>query len=178
MDETKVILVDENDIQTGVTGKLEAHEKALLHRAVSVFIVNSNGEWILQRRAFDKYHSNGLWTNTCCTHPHPGESVFDAARRRLREEMGIVTNVTWLFSFIYREKLDNDLTEHELDHVFLGISDSEPLINTTEVEDWEKISFAGLHDDITKNPDKYTYWFRAIYEKVNKHIVMIQNDMK
>lgn len=178
MDDTKVILVDENDIQTGVAEKLEAHEKALLHRAVSVFVVNSGGEWILQRRAFDKYHSNGLWTNTCCTHPHPGESVFDAARRRLREEMGIETNVTWLFSFIYKERLDNDLTEHELDHVFLGITDSEPLINTSEVEEWEKISYPELHDDITQNPDKYTYWFRAVYEKVNKHIVKIQNDLK
>lgn len=175
MGETKVILVDENDIQTGVTEKLEAHEKALLHRAVSVFIVNSAGDWILQRRAFDKYHSNGLWTNTCCTHPHPGESVFDAAKRRLREEMGIVCNVTWLFSFIYREKLDNDLTEHELDHVFLGITDNEPVINTSEVEEWEKISYPDLQNDITQNPDKYTYWFRAIYEKVNKHINKIQN---
>jgi isopentenyl-diphosphate delta-isomerase len=178
MDKTKVILVDENDIQTGVTGKMEAHEKALLHRAVSVFIINSKGEWILQRRAFDKYHSNGLWTNTCCTHPHPGESVFDAAKRRLREEMGISCNVTWLFSFIYKEKLDNELTEHEFDHVFLGITDSEPVINISEVEEWEKISYPDLHNDIIKNPERYTYWFREIYERVNKHINKIQNDSK
>jgi len=178
MEVTKVILVDENDIQTGVSGKLEAHERALLHRAVSVFIINSRGEWILQRRAFDKYHSNGLWTNTCCTHPHPGESVFDAARRRLKEEMGIVCCVTWLFSFIYKEKLDNELTEHELDHVFLGITDSEPVINTAEVEEWEKISFDDINADVKENPDKYTYWFRAIYEKVNKHIIKFQNDSK
>ena len=178
MDETKVILVDENDIQTGVTGKMEAHEKALLHRAVSVFIIDSKGDWILQRRAFDKYHSNGLWTNTCCTHPHPGESVFDAARRRLREEMGINCNVTWLFSFIYKEKLDNELTEHEFDHVFLGVTDSEPLINTSEVEEWEKISYPDMHNDIIQNPDKYTFWFREIYERVNKHINKFLNDSK
>jgi len=178
MDETKVILVDENDIQTGLSGKMEAHEKALLHRAVSVFIINSKGEWILQRRAFDKYHSNGLWTNTCCTHPHPGESVFDAARRRLSEEMGISCNVTWLFSFIYREKLDNELTEHEFDHVFLGVTDNEPVINISEVEEWEKISYPDLHSDIIQNPDKYTYWFREVYERVNNHIRKIQNDSK
>ncbi|MBK9388738.1 MAG: isopentenyl-diphosphate Delta-isomerase [Bacteroidetes bacterium] len=178
MEETKVILVDENDIQTGIAGKLEAHEKALLHRAVSVFIINSKGEWILQRRAFDKYHSNGLWTNTCCTHPHPGESVFDAAKRRLKEEMGIVCNVTWLFSFIYKEKLDNELTEHELDHVFLGITDSDPMINTAEVEEWERISFTDIQNDLKQNPDRYTYWFREIYEKVNKYITKIQNDQK
>ena len=178
MEEQKVILVDENDIQTGVTGKLEAHRKALLHRAVSVFIVNSGGEWILQRRALDKYHSNGLWTNTCCTHPHPGESVFDAAKRRLREEMGITCNVTWLFSFIYREKLENELFEHELDHVFLGITDTEPVINTSEVEDWKRISFTDIHNDIKQNQQNYTYWFRELYEKVNSHILRIQNDTK
>ncbi|HAM11710.1 MAG: isopentenyl-diphosphate delta-isomerase [Bacteroidetes bacterium GWE2_41_25] len=169
-EEIKVILVDENDIQTGMAGKLEAHEQGLLHRAVSVFIVNSRGDWILQRRALDKYHSNGLWTNTCCTHPQKGESVFDAAKRRLMEEMGIRCNVTWLFSFIYKEKFDNDLTEHELDHVFLGITEEEPVINTTEVEEWKKIPYSDLHNDIVQNPDKYTYWFRAIYEKVNNHI--------
>jgi isopentenyl-diphosphate Delta-isomerase len=175
MEEKKVILVDENDIQTGVSEKVEAHKKALLHRAVSVFIINTEGEWILQRRAFSKYHSNGLWTNTCCTHPHPGESVFDAARRRLTEEMGITCNVTWLFSFIYKEKLENELFEHELDHVFFGITNKEPVINTSEVEDWESISFSDIHNDVEQNPDNYTYWFREIYEKVNRHIVKIQN---
>lgn len=176
MDEPKVILVDENDIQTGLAEKLEAHEKALLHRAVSVFVINSSGEWVLQRRAFDKYHSNGLWTNTCCTHPHPGESVFDAARRRLREEMGFICNVTWLFPYIYREKLDNDLTEHEFDHIFFGVTDSNPLINPSEVEEWKKIAFDDLQNDIKLNPEKYTFWFREIYEKVNQYIRKIQAD--
>ncbi len=170
MDETKVILVDENDIQTGISGKLEAHEKALLHRAVSVFIINKQGEWLLQRRAFDKYHSNGLWTNACCTHPHPGESVFDAAKRRLKEEMGMACSVTWLFSFIYKEKLDNDLTEHELDHVFFGMTDDDPVINTEEVEEWKRMKYQEIEKEISEFPDKYTYWFKMIYQRVNRQI--------
>jgi isopentenyl-diphosphate delta-isomerase len=170
MKEPLVILVDQEDRQTGVAGKMEAHHKGLLHRAVSVFVINSGGEWILQRRALDKYHSNGLWTNTCCTHPYPGETTSDAAKRRLREEMGIECSLIDLFSFIYREKLDNELTEHELDHVFFGISDDTPDINTTEVEEWKKVSFGDLHKDIVKNPSGYTYWFKQIYEKVNESI--------
>ena len=170
MEETKVILVDQNDIQTGIAGKLEAHQKGLLHRAVSVFIVNSEGEWLIQKRAYNKYHSNGLWTNACCTHPLPGESVFGAAKRRLQEEMGIDCNVTWLFSFIYREKLDNELTEYELDHVFFGMSDNDPVINTSEVEAWKRNSFGEIQNDIKQNPGNYSFWFREIYEKVNKQI--------
>ena len=170
MEETKVILVDENDIQAGISGKLEAHEKALLHRAVSVFIINKQGEWLLQRRAFDKYHSNGLWTNACCTHPHPGESVFDAAKRRLKEEMGMACSVTWLFSFIYKEKLDNELTEHELDHVFFGMTDDDPVINTAEVEEWKRMNYQEIEKEISEFPDKYTYWFKMIYQRVNRQI--------
>lgn len=170
MTEPLVILVDENDNPKGVAGKMEAHKKALLHRAVSVFIINPEGKWILQRRALDKYHSNGLWTNTCCTHPNPGESSADAAHRRLREEMGLECELKELFAFSYIEKLDNELTEHEYDHVFFGITGSEPVINTEEVEDWEAVSFADLHDDILKNPDNYTSWFKMIYERVHSHI--------
>ena len=177
MKEPFVILVDENDNQTGVAGKMEAHHKGLLHRAVSVFVVNSRGEWILQRRAFDKYHSNGLWTNTCCTHPHPGETDIEAARRRLWEEMGIKCRLIELFSFIYREKLDNDLTEHELDHVFFGVTDEVPVINAIEVEEWEAVSFSDLHKDIIKNPENYTFWFKEIYEKVNLQILKTQNNL-
>lgn len=170
MTEQLVILVDENDNPLGVAGKMEAHKKALLHRAVSVFIINPEGKWILQRRAMDKYHSKGLWTNSCCTHPHPGELSIDAAHRRLREEMGLECDLKELFAFTYIEKLDNDLTEHEFDHVFLGITGMEPVINTEEVEEWEAVSFDDLHNDISKNPDDYTYWFKMIYEQVNSHI--------
>lgn len=171
MHEPLVILVDENDEQTGTAGKLFAHKKAQLHRAVSVFVINSRGEWLIQKRALDKYHSKGLWTNTCCTHPYPGESAAIAALRRLVEEMGMTCDLDYLFSFIYREKLDSKLTEHELDHVFLGRSDELPKINRKEVEDWKYISFDDLHNDILISRTAYTYWFREIYEKVNDHII-------
>lgn len=166
MDSSFVILVDENDRETGTMEKMEAHKTASLHRAISVFVLNSGGEWILQRRALDKYHSKGLWTNTCCTHPFPGESNLEAANRRLKEEMGISCDLKELFSFVYKGKLDNDLTEHEFDHVFAGISDEIPVINTTEVIEWKKVRFEDLHNDILKNPSNYTYWFKKIYEKV------------
>jgi isopentenyl-diphosphate delta-isomerase len=178
MNEPLVILVDKNDNQTGVAGKMEAHHKALLHRAVSVFIVNSKGEWILQRRAFDKYHSNGLWTNTCCTHPAPGETAIKAAERRLHEEMGIRCDLVELFTFIYKEKLDNELTEYELDHVFYGLTDDIPVINAGEVEEWEAVAFNDLHNDIIKNPGNYTYWFKEIYEKTNLFIMKAFSSLK
>ncbi len=171
MEETFVILVDENDAPIGLMEKIEAHKKALLHRAISVFIINSKGDWILQKRAYDKYHSKGLWTNTCCTHPLPGESELDSANRRLIEEMGIECKIKKLFSFIYKEKLDNELTEYEYDHVFIGISDNEPVINISEVVDWKSISFEELHLDIQLNPDNYTFWFKEIYQNVNSHIL-------
>lgn len=166
MQEPLVIIVDEHDQQTGTAGKLFAHEHALLHRAVSVFLINSKGEWLLQRRALDKYHSRGLWTNTCCTHPYPGESTADAASRRLYEEMGIKTDLRYLFSFIYKEKLDDTITEYEYDHVFTGTTDQEPVINTSEVHDWRYIKFEDLVNDVQSNENDYTYWFRKLYSRV------------
>ncbi len=171
MNETLVILVDINDNTLGLMEKIEAHRQGLLHRAISVFVFNSGGEWILQKRAHDKYHSKGLWTNTCCTHPLPDESVVEAAGRRLAEEMGLNCPLQEIFSFVYKEKLDNVLTEYEYDHVFIGITDSEPVINTSEVVEWKKISFAALHDDIISDPDNYTFWFKEIYERVNSHLI-------
>jgi isopentenyl-diphosphate Delta-isomerase len=167
MTEPNVILVDENDVQIGIAGKMEAHYKGILHRAVSVFIINSSSQWILQRRALNKYHSKGLWTNTCCSHPYPGETNIEAAGRRLMEEMGMQSKLKELFSFKYKQKLDNELTEHEFDHVFIGISDDDPIINTNEVFEWKKVSYNTLHEDILKNPNNYTYWFKEIYKKVN-----------
>lgn len=174
--ETLVVLVDENDNQTGLMEKLEAHRKALLHRAVSVFIMDSRGEWILQKRAQHKYHSKGLWTNTCCTHPLPGESEEESANRRLKEEMGIQCSLKKLFTFIYKEKMGGGLTEYEYDHVFFGISDNTPVINTDEVESWLKISFDNLHQSVMDQPDLYTYWFKKIYQKVNTHIMNDRNN--
>lgn len=173
---TLVVLVDENDNQTGLMEKLEAHRKAMLHRAVSVFIIDSRGEWILQKRAHHKYHSKGLWTNTCCTHPLPGETEEESASRRLMEEMGIQCSLKKLFTFIYKEKMGSGLTEYELDHVFFGISDNPPVINADEVESWLKIPFDKLHQSIIDQPDLYTYWFKEIYQKVNTHIMNDRNN--
>jgi isopentenyl-diphosphate Delta-isomerase len=169
-DETFVILVNTDDHEIGIMEKMEAHRKALLHRAISVFVFNRKGDWLLQRRAIDKYHSQGLWTNTCCSHPFPGESVKDAAKRRLLEEMGMVCDLDELFTFTYMEKLDEGLTEHEFDHVFFGTSDMFPDVNAEEVMEWKYISFIDLLEDITLHPLKYTIWFRLIFEKVNHFI--------
>ncbi len=164
----EVILVDTNDCQTGTMEKMEAHEKGLLHRAFSVFILNNSGRILLQRRASGKYHSPGLWTNTCCSHPRPGEPVEIAAVRRLQEEMGIKCSLKKLFTFIYRAEFDNGLTEHELDHVFAGISDSIPVLNTEEADDYEYVDPDYLSKDIEKFPGKYTIWFRIAYPGVKQ----------
>ena len=166
----EVILVNSKDEEVGVMEKMEAHEKALLHRAVSVFILNSKGEWLLQRRAFEKYHSGGLWTNTCCTHPKPNEKANVAAQRRLMEEMGMHVGISKVFDFIYKENLDNDLVEHELDHVFVGKTDNFPEINKDEVSEWKYIRFEDLDNDVKLNPENYTVWFRKIYRDVNSKI--------
>jgi len=165
-------------MEKGIMEKMEAHHKAILHRAISVFICNSNGEWLLHRRSIEKYHSSGLWTNASCTHPYPGETNQDAANRRLMEEMGMKCELAELFSFIYKEKLDNELTEHEFDHVFLGITDEKPVINTNEVMDWKYMAYNDLKEDIEKNPADYTVWFKKIVGKVNSHIINSKNMLK
>tara|TARA_Y100000816_G_scaffold14284_1_gene9352 strand:- start:561 stop:1079 length:519 start_codon:yes stop_codon:yes gene_type:complete len=160
----KVILVDENDNQVGVMPKLEAHQKGLLHRAFSVFIFNSKYELLLQKRASSKYHSGGLWTNTCCSHPREGEEILDAAKRRLIEEMGIDTSLRKVHDFIYKAELDNDLTEHEFDHVLYGIYNEDPIINKDEADDFKWIDMDSLNEDIITNGDKYTIWFKIAFE--------------
>lgn len=175
-EEAKVILVDEHDNEIGFMSKTTAHQQAVMHRAISVFIVNNAGEWLLQQRAFEKYHSAGLWTNTCCSHPLPGETHSSAAARRLVEEMGIEKcKLTRLFDFTYREELENGLTEYELDHVYLGFSDQLPVPNPDEVKSFKYISFDELKTDITKSPDNYTVWFRRIFERVQQHIETLQS---
>ncbi|WP_163323272.1 isopentenyl-diphosphate Delta-isomerase [Draconibacterium mangrovi] len=166
----KVILVDENDKVLGEMEKMEAHLKGLLHRAISVFIVNSKGEWLIHQRAFNKYHSNGLWTNTCCSHPYPEETSFDAANRRLMQEMGMTAPLQEIFAFIYKEELDNQLTEHELDRVFIGFCDEKPEPNADEVSNWKYINFEELKKDVKNNPENYTVWFKKIYERVEEHL--------
>ena len=164
MSEEKVILVDKNDNQVGLMPKLEAHEKGVLHRAFSIFIFNSKYELLLQKRASSKYHSGGLWTNTCCSHPREGEDTLDAANRRLDEEMGIKTSLRKVYDFIYKAELDNQLTEHEFDHVFYGVCDRDPILNKDEAEDFKWVDMETLNNDIIKNEDNYTVWFKIAFE--------------
>jgi len=163
MSEEKVILVDKNDNQVGLMPKLEAHEKGVLHRAFSVFIFNSKYELLLQKRASSKYHSGGLWTNTCCSHPREYEDILDAANRRLDEEMGIKTSLRKVYDFIYKAQLDNQLTEHEFDHVFYGVCDNDPILNKDEAEDFKWVDMETLNNDIIKNEDNYTVWFKIAF---------------
>lgn len=167
----EVILVNEFDQQIGVLEKLEAHQKGLLHRAFSVFVFNDSNELMLQRRAFDKYHSGGLWTNTCCSHPAPDESIEEACHRRLKEEMGFDTTLEFVTSFIYKAELDKNLTEHEFDHVYLGKYNGNPVINESEVSEWKFVSLGDLENDMKKNPDHYTVWFKIIFSKVKDHLL-------
>lgn len=170
MKEEQVILVNEKDEPIGLMPKMEAHEKALLHRAFSVFVMNDKGETMLQQRASDKYHSPLLWTNTCCSHQRDGESNIQAGKRRLMEEMGFSTDLKELFSFIYKAPFDNGLTEHELDHVMIGFYQGEPKINPEEVAAWKWMLPEDIKKDIAKNPDHYTAWFKIIFERFYNHI--------
>ncbi len=171
MKEEEVILVNEQNEQIGTMPKMEAHEKAILHRAFSVFILNKKGETMLQQRAAHKYHSPLLWTNTCCSHQRVGETNLQAGKRRLHEEMGFTTDLKELFSFIYKAPFDNGLTEHELDHVMVGYYDSAPIINTEEVASWKWMTPESIKEDIDKNPHIYTAWFKIIFEKFYQHLL-------
>ena len=166
----KVVLVDKDDNEIGLSPKLEAHQKGLLHRAFSLFVFNSKGELLLQKRAINKYHSGGLWSNTCCSHPFPEEMIMSAATRRLFEEMGMDCELHPVFNFIYKAELDNGLTEYEFDHVIFGISNSLPLINHDEVSDWKYISIENLILDMDNNPNNYTEWLKICLKKVISHI--------
>lgn len=161
-----VVLVNERDVETGFMPKMEAHEKGLLHRAFSVFVFNSKGELLLQQRASTKYHSPALWSNTCCSHPYPGEEVHDAARRRLREEMGFTCSLHKVFDFVYKAQVDRGLTEHEFDHVFFGTTNTYPKINQEEVRDWKYVSLESLEQDIKKFPQDYTEWLKIVFDRV------------
>lgn len=158
----EVILVDERDRETGVMEKMEAHRKGLLHRAISVFLINDRHEVLIQQRAHSKYHSPGLWSNTCCSHPRPGEATDAAAVRRLQEEMGITCRLREAYNFVYQAELEDGLSEHEFDHVFVGRFNDKPQINRDEVADWKYIHINKLLNDIQINPDKYTYWFKLV----------------
>jgi isopentenyl-diphosphate delta-isomerase len=162
----EVILVNEQDEQTGTIEKMEAHRKALLHRAFSVFIFNEKGEMLLQQRALGKYHSPGLWTNTCCSHPRPGEKVEVAASRRLKEEMGIDTSLEKIFDFIYRAEFENGLTEFEFDHVYTGVYSGVLIPDKQEVKDYCFRSMEDISQDLERWPNKYSAWFRIAFPKL------------
>ena len=169
--EEQVILVDENDNQLGLMPKMEAHEKAVLHRAFSVFIFNKKGELMLQQRAADKYHSPLLWTNTCCSHQRDGETNIEAGKRRLFEEMGFVTEIKEVFSFIYKAPFDNGLTEHELDHVMIGYYDEAPNINKQEAASYQWMTLRDVKKDIENSPEIYTEWFKIIFKESYQKIL-------
>ena len=166
MNEEKVILVDEKDWPLGEMEKMEAHRKAVLHRAFSIFVFNDKNELMLQRRALSKYHSPGLWTNTCCSHPRPGEEVLEAGHRRLQEEMGFDSELKKIFDFIYNAELDQGLTEHEFDHVLFGRYHREPAINPEEVDDWKWMTMDDIAADMKTHPHNYTVWFRIAFDRV------------
>ena len=172
--EEQVILVNEKDEPIGLMGKMEAHEKGLLHRAFSVFVFNSKQEVLLQQRAACKYHSPNLWTNTCCSHPRAGETNQQAGERRLQEEMGLQVPLQEVFSFIYKAPFDNGLTEHEYDHVLIGYSDAQPQINPEEVASWQWLSLEAIKEDILQAPERYTAWFKIIFEEFYHHLLSKQ----
>ncbi|MFD1292518.1 isopentenyl-diphosphate Delta-isomerase [Lutibacter holmesii] len=170
MKEEQVILVNENDEQIGLMPKMEAHEKAVLHRAFSVFVFNDKNELMLQQRAAEKYHSPLLWANTCCSHQRDGEANLAAGKRRLQEEMGFVCELEEKTSFIYKAPFDNGLTEHELDHIMVGFYNEDPVINKDEVESFKWMSLDAVKKDIEKQPEIYTAWFKIIFDKYYEFI--------
>ena len=164
-----LILVDENDNPIGKMEKTITHQQGILHRAFSVFIFNTKGEMLLQQRALNKYHSGGLWTNTCCSHPRYGEELNDAANRRLFEEMGMSCKLEYAFNFIYKVNFENGLTEHEFDHVFIGISDTQPLISKDEVSNWKYVKPEDIISEMDSHPEYFTEWFKIAFTKVLKY---------
>lgn len=170
-----VILVDENDVQTGTMEKMEVHQKALLHRAFSIFIYNDKGEMLLHKRADKKYHSPGLWTNACCSHPKPGEETLAAAETRLQEEMGFHVSLKKAFDFIYKAPFDNGLTEHEFDHVYIGVYNGDIKPNTEEVSDYCFKSIEEIKNSIQSHPQKYTEWFKIAFPKMEAYLQTASN---
>jgi isopentenyl-diphosphate delta-isomerase len=166
----QIVLVDENDNEIGTGEKLQVHLEGKLHRALSVFLFNEKNELLIQQRAFSKYHSGGLWSNTCCSHPRPDESAHDAATRRLFEELGIRSPLHKIFHFTYKANLDKQLIEHEFDHVFLGKYQGEVSPNPDEIHAWKWIDLRALKRDMKDRPEMYTFWFKTILTRVESHL--------
>ena len=170
MEKTEVILVDNQDNPIGQMEKLEAHQKGLLHRAFSVFILNSKGEMLLQKRASGKYHSPDLWTNACCSHPYPGEQTLNAAKRRLQEEMGFTCQLKEIEAFVYKTEFDNGLIEHEFDHVLIGQYEGQITPNSNEVSEYRWVSISELDSLLSASENEFTFWFLIAYPKVKKYL--------
>lgn len=168
IEEQKVILVDEHDDMIGVIGKMAAHKQALLHRAFSIFIFNRKGEMLLQQRAMSKYHSAGLWTNACCSHPVPGEKTEDAAQRRLKEELGFETPIGKIFDFTYKADFHNGLSEYEFDHVFAGEYEGEMEFNPEEVSEVVYKDMAVIKNEMQAEPQKFTAWFHIVFPRIEE----------
>ena len=166
----ELILVDENDVVIGYGEKLQVHKNAQLHRAFSIFVLNNNSELLLQKRAYNKYHSGGLWANTCCSHPIRGEDQEVTTQRRLVEEMGIQCSLRKIFSFMYKAELDNGLTEFEYDHVYLGKFEGNPVPNAEEVCDWKWINLGILKEELQEHPERYAYWLLHAFEQFLTHL--------
>lgn len=166
----EVILVNDEDVEIGTMEKLRAHQEGKLHRAFSIFIFNSEGKMLIHRRAAHKYHSGGLWTNACCSHPGPGDDLLEAANRRLQEEMGIICSIKKLFEFTYRAQVSSDLIEHEYDHVFAGVCNDTPKPDPDEVDDWKWIHLEALKLKMEQQPDQYTSWFKIALPLLEKSI--------
>ena len=169
----QVILVDENDVQVGVMEKIEAHQKAILHRAFSIFIFNKKGEMLLQKRAAAKYHSPGLWTNACCSHPQPGEELLTSAKKRLKEEMGFETELKKIFDFTYKTSFDNGLTEHEFDHVIVGTYDGPIIPDSSEVSDYCYMALHAIKESLITHSAAYTEWFKIAFPKLEEYLVPV-----
>ncbi|MBA4851544.1 isopentenyl-diphosphate Delta-isomerase [Emticicia sp. BO119] len=164
VDTTEIIVVNDIDEEVGSGEKLRVHQQGLLHRAFSVLIFNDNNELLIHQRVFNKYHSGGLWTNTCCGHPNVNESIKTAAERRLGEEMGFTCNLDFLYKFHYKTTFDNQLTENEIDHVFTGVYNNTFEVNPAEVLDYKWVSVANIVEAIANNPQNYTFWFKKIIQ--------------
>ena len=168
MTSEKIVLIDSKDRVMGAEEKLKVHEKGIMHRAFSIIILNSRGEMLIQRRAIDKYHSGGLWSNACCSHQRENEILEQAIHRRLKEEMGFDCSLKEIFHFKYKTRFNNHLIENEIDHVFIGLFDGNPIINKKEVLDFMWIPLSSLKNKIKTNPEKYSYWFKIIINKFQR----------
>ena len=172
----RVVLVDQNNNEIGTEDKLDAHKKGLLHRAFSIFIFNDNYQILLQKRSDVKYHSAGLWSNTCCSHPYNDKPLVEYANTRLIQEMGIQSNLKEFFSFIYRAEFSNGLIEFEYDHVFFGKYNSDPMLNIDEASSFKWINFKQLQLEIEENPTKFTFWLKKIVKDYSKYFINYENN--